>query len=180
MRRIEDFVNRLIGPEPGPVASHKRTIAEDLGTVFENFRIPEDVPDPNLDTQSKMYKEQARNVAITKRNPNDDVVMHFGQKRLGRRTLDILDERGKVTQQTGYFYDVIDPQHPFLRLGVDIRPGNAELYSTTTDGTPEQFNYSRQLTEDETLDFLADIPRKPGDMKFRVENPKVIVKLFEN
>lgn len=172
MSRIEEFVNRIIGTPERPVEPHGTAISHMFETVFKNYNIPELQPDP------KSEKEK-RNAALLKRNSKDDIIMHFGQKRLGRRTLDILDEKGKTTQQTGYFYDVIDPQHPFLRVGVDIRPGIAELYSTTTDGISEQFNYSRQLTEKETLAFLADMPRKPGDLRFRVGNPEVIDKLFE-
>ena len=156
-----------------PLDLHGSVVSDEIGNAFKAFIIKDAVPNPKSE-------QEIKNAALIKRDPEDTVMVHLENKRIGKREVDILGKDGKTTQGTAYFYDVIDPHHPGIRVGVSIEANTAQLYSTTPEGTPEQFNYSRELSEADALAFLEDMPRKPGDLRHRVGNSEVIDALFEN
>src|SRR3989344_6238649 len=96
-----------------------------------------------------------------------NVSVSFGRHRIGREEINPSHHIAHHTKAF-YYYDIRDTLDPKLRKGIEIGPTGIRYYTVLINGTPSEFSYSPNFTQNEitylTRSFQS-MPKKPGDLR---------------
>lgn len=160
MKAIETFFRGLMTSAGEPINFHGSVISDKISSSFNAFRIPDIQPDPD----SKTYKRDLENLTRLRRNPEDTITVHLGTKQIGRIVHEIIKlPDGTDAAYYIWFYQKPDPNNGRLVTRIEADLERVELFESDANG---QLMYSRDLLPEEGLEFIADMPKGPGDAFF--------------